>query len=151
METEAIFEELVPKQIVLVQTNDLKTLAELGQKYDIKSIAPIPPGNNGYARQYNLLCCVKPKKVGVEQYTDSGKITEMKLYELIADVLGVPRNDLSYETNLCYDLGADSLDIVELITQLENALEIKISDRQIDRIRTVGDIVKLLKSQDLVL
>ena len=69
-----------------------------------------------------------------------------KLQEIIADVLNVDPNEVTMETTFADDLGADSLDIVELIMAFEEAFDIEIPDADAEKISTVGDAVEYIKS-----
>ena len=60
---------------------------------------------------------------------------------IIIEQLGVSAEDVSPEKSFIQDLGADSLDIVELIMQLEEEYDIEISDEDAEKIQTVGDAV----------
>jgi acyl carrier protein len=64
---------------------------------------------------------------------------ESKIKEIIAEQLGIIEDDISAESSLSDDLGADSLDIVEIAMALEEEFEVEISDADIDNIDTVKD------------
>lgn len=63
-----------------------------------------------------------------------------RIKNIIVEKLGVSEDDVTNEANLMEDLGADSLDTVELIMEFEKIFDIKISDDMSDKIKTVGDI-----------
>jgi acyl carrier protein len=65
---------------------------------------------------------------------------------IIAGVLGVPCERLSIETSLVDELGADSIDVIELVTQLEEEFDIRVGDRAVVDIKTVGDTIELVQS-----
>ncbi len=65
-----------------------------------------------------------------------------KVKRIIVDQLSVAAEDVNEEASFIEDLGADSLDIVELIMALEEEYEIEISDEDAEKIKTVGDAVK---------
>ena len=67
-----------------------------------------------------------------------------KVCALLADQLGVDRADIRPETNVFDDLGADSLDLVELLTEIENEYNIIITDERARELTTVGDIAAFL-------
>lgn len=67
-----------------------------------------------------------------------------KVYEIIADHLAVDMSEINDSADLMYDLGADSLDAVDLLMAMEKEFDIAISDEVAERIRTVGDIVYYL-------
>ncbi|ERK30058.1 MULTISPECIES: acyl carrier protein [Clostridium] len=70
-----------------------------------------------------------------------------KVKEIIADKLSVNGDDITKESSFIEDLGADSLDIVELIMALEDELEMEIPDEEAEKFVTVGDVVDYIKSQ----
>ena len=61
--------------------------------------------------------------------------------EIIGDHLGLPAPTLSLENNIAYDLGADSLDKMELIMTIEELFNIKILDQDFSSIEIIGDVV----------
>lgn len=63
------------------------------------------------------------------------------LYELIADSLSVDIKDIKDESNFVEDLGADSLDIVELVMVIEKNFDIEIPDEEAEKISTVRDAI----------
>jgi acyl carrier protein len=64
---------------------------------------------------------------------------------IIVDKLGVDENEVTMEANFTNDLGADSLDTVELIMEFEKEFNIAIPDDQAEKIATVGDAVKYIE------
>lgn len=64
----------------------------------------------------------------------------------IAEKLGVDKNEVTPEASFTNDLGADSLDTVELIMELEKEFDIAIPDEQAEKIQTVGDAIKHIES-----
>ncbi len=70
---------------------------------------------------------------------------EEKLIALIADKLGKDVSTVKLESRLVEDLGADSLDIVEMMLAFEDEFGIALPDEMIPNIKTVGDIVKAAK------
>ena len=68
-----------------------------------------------------------------------------KIKELIVDQLDVEEDKVTMEANIQDDLGADSLDIVDLVMSVEDAFEVKIEDEDVENIKTVGDIVKFIE------
>ncbi|MBE7062856.1 MAG: acyl carrier protein [Clostridia bacterium] len=69
-----------------------------------------------------------------------------KVAELIADQLGIDAESITEEDAFIDTLGADSLDIVELIMAFEDEFSLSISDEDAENIRTVGDAVAYIKS-----
>ena len=68
-----------------------------------------------------------------------------RVKSVIADQLGVDEDTITMESSFVDDLGADSLDIVELIMGLESEFDIEIPDDQAEKISTVGDAVNYIK------
>ena len=69
-----------------------------------------------------------------------------KVKEVIVDQLGVEDEAVTAETSFIDDLGADSLDIVELIMALEEEFDLQIPDSEAEKIATVGDVIEYIKS-----
>lgn len=67
-----------------------------------------------------------------------------KVKKLIASELGIKEDQIKLESSLTQDLGADSLDAVELIMAIEDEFNVQVNDEEAQSIRTVNDIVKLL-------
>ncbi len=64
---------------------------------------------------------------------------------IIVDQLGVEEDEVSMESSFIEDLGADSLDIVELIMALEEEFEIEVPDEDAEKLMTVGNAVDYIK------
>ncbi|MDE5570137.1 MAG: acyl carrier protein [Ruminococcus sp.] len=64
-----------------------------------------------------------------------------KIKEIVVDQLGVEENIVTPDSNIQEDLGADSLDIVDLIQTIEDEYDLSIPDEAVESIKTVGDIV----------
>ena len=73
--------------------------------------------------------------------------TEAQVKEIIIDKLGVEESQITPEASFTNDLGADSLDIVELVMGFESAFQISIPDEDAEKIGTVGDAVKYLNEK----
>ena len=67
-----------------------------------------------------------------------------KVKSLIAEQLGISEEDITEESSLVNDLGADSLDIVQMLISLEKEFGIIFGDEEIKAIETVGDAVKFI-------
>lgn len=70
---------------------------------------------------------------------DSAVMKE-KIVEIIANQLGIDRTDVTPESSVVDDLGADSLDVVELIMALEEEFNLEIPDEEAEKIKSVKDI-----------
>nr|WP_279387711.1 acyl carrier protein [Xylanivirga thermophila] len=68
-----------------------------------------------------------------------------KIKAIIVDQLGVEEDEVTMEASFIDDLGADSLDIVELIMALEDEFNMEIPDEDAEKISTVGDVVEYIK------
>lgn len=68
-----------------------------------------------------------------------------KLQAIIADVLNVPKDDITPETTFVDDLGADSLDIFQIIMGIEEEFDIEIDNEEAEKITTVQDAVEQIK------
>lgn len=66
----------------------------------------------------------------------------VKVKQIIAERLGRPESAVTPEASFTNDLGADSLDTVEMIMDFENAFEIKIEDAEAEKITTVGEAIE---------
>jgi acyl carrier protein len=73
--------------------------------------------------------------------------TDDKIKTIIAEQLGVKPEEVTLEASFVNDLGADSLDTVELIMALEEEFNIEIPDDDAEKIKTVGDIVKYIENK----
>ena len=69
-----------------------------------------------------------------------------KLKKIIAEVLNVDEEEISMETTFVDDLGADSLDVFQIIMGLEEEFDIEIPNEEAEKIVTVGDAVEQMKS-----
>ena len=69
-----------------------------------------------------------------------------KLKEIIADVLNVDADDITEDTTFVDDLGADSLDIFQIIMGIEETFDIEIDNDDAENIATVGDAVEQIKN-----
>jgi len=72
---------------------------------------------------------------------------ESKVKSIIVDKLGVDESEVTPEANFTNDLGADSLDTVELIMEFEKEFDISIPDEDAENIATVGDAVEYLEGK----
>ncbi|MEM8488017.1 MAG: acyl carrier protein [Bacteroidota bacterium] len=70
---------------------------------------------------------------------------QAKVTEIIVDKLGVEEEDVKIEASFTNDLGADSLDTVEMIMEFEKEFDVTIPDEDAEKISTVGDAISYLK------
>ena len=70
-----------------------------------------------------------------------------KVKKMVADHLGVEETKVTEEANFIDDLGADSLDTVELVMAFEEEFGSEISDNEAEKILTVGDAIKFIENQ----
>ncbi|ABB13814.1 MULTISPECIES: acyl carrier protein [Carboxydothermus] len=70
-----------------------------------------------------------------------------RVKKIIVDQLGVEEDEVTMEASFIDDLGADSLDIVELIMAFEEEFELEIPDEDAEKIRTVGDAVNYIQER----
>lgn len=68
-----------------------------------------------------------------------------KVAKMLAEQLGIPQSKITAESKIIDDLGADSLDVVELLMTLEDETGKTIPDEEVTEIKTVGDIVTVLE------
>jgi len=71
---------------------------------------------------------------------------EAKVKSIIADQLGVGEDEIKMESSFIEDLGADSLDIVELVMAMEDEFGIEIPDEEAEKIKTVKDVIEYIKA-----
>jgi acyl carrier protein len=74
----------------------------------------------------------------------STQAIENKVKNIIADQLGVGEDEIKPESSFIEDLGADSLDIVELVMAMEEEFEVEIPDEEAENIKTVGDAINYI-------
>lgn len=74
---------------------------------------------------------------------------EERVIEIIIEQLDVTREECVPEASFIDDLGADSLDLVELIMEMEENFGVQISDEELGKIRTIQDVIEYLKSKGI--
>ena len=83
---------------------------------------------------------------GMVNSRKENKIMLEKVKEIVAESLNVEESTLSETTSFKEDLGADSLDLFELVMAFEEAFEIEIPSEDLEEIKTVGDVVSYVES-----
>ena len=71
-----------------------------------------------------------------------------KVIDIVCDQMGASRDKISPSTSFVNDLGADSLDTVELVMEFEEQFDINIPDEDAEKIQSVGDAIKYIESQN---
>ncbi len=69
-----------------------------------------------------------------------------KIKKLLAEQLDADEDDMTMDTDIAKDLGADSLDVVELLMSIEDEFDIEIPDEEIENIKTIGELVEYIQS-----
>jgi acyl carrier protein len=72
---------------------------------------------------------------------------EERVKEIIAEQLGVSKEEVAPEASFIDDLGADSLDIVELVMAMEEEFDIEIPDEDAEKIQTIGDAITYVRER----
>ena len=70
-----------------------------------------------------------------------------RVSKVIVDRLGVDESEIKIEASFREDLGADSLDVVELVMELEDEFDMEISDEDAEKIATVGDAISYIEGK----
>lgn len=70
-----------------------------------------------------------------------------KVRGIIVDQLDVEEDAVTMEASIIDDLGADSLDVVDLVMSLEEEFDVEIPDEEVENIKTIGDIVKYIEDR----
>jgi acyl carrier protein len=78
---------------------------------------------------------------------ENGMALEERVKEIIVEQLGIAADEVVPEASFIEDLGADSLDIVELVMAMEEAFDVEIPDEDAEKIQTIGSAVAYLKDK----
>ncbi|MBI4566553.1 MAG: acyl carrier protein [Planctomycetes bacterium] len=76
----------------------------------------------------------------------TSKEIEEKVIAIVADKLNVAKEKITRESSFVNDLGADSLDTVELVMEIEDTFDLSIPDDAAEKIQTVGDAIKYIET-----
>ncbi len=77
----------------------------------------------------------------------SDKSIEARVKDIIVDQLGVNADQVTIEAKFVEDLGADSLDTVELVMAFEEEFDIEVPDEEAEKLQSVGDVINYINSQ----
>jgi acyl carrier protein len=77
----------------------------------------------------------------------SDKSIEARVKDIIVDQLGVNADQVTIEAKFVEDLGADSLDTVELVMAFEEEFDIEVPDEEAEKLQSVGDVITYISSQ----
>ena len=77
----------------------------------------------------------------------SDKSIEARVKDIIVDQLGVSADQVTAEAKFVEDLGADSLDTVELVMAFEEEFDIEVPDEEAEKLQSVGDVITYIHSQ----
>ena len=69
-----------------------------------------------------------------------------KIKKMLADQLDADAEEMTMETDIADDLGADSLDVVELLMSIEDEFDVEIPDEEIENLKTIGDVVEYIQN-----
>ena len=69
-----------------------------------------------------------------------------KIKQMLAEQLDADEDEMTMDTNIATDLGADSLDVVQLLSEIEEEFDIEIPDEEIENIRTIGDLTEYIQN-----
>jgi len=70
-----------------------------------------------------------------------------KVKKILVDQLDVEESAINVDSSIIDDLGADSLDVVDMVMSLEEEFDIEIPDEEIESMKTVGDIIKFIEAK----
>ena len=70
-----------------------------------------------------------------------------KIKDIIVEQLDVEEDAVTMQASITEDLGADSLDVVDLVMSIEESFDVEIPDEEVENIKTVGDIVKYIENK----
>jgi acyl carrier protein len=100
--------------------------------------------------QYTMVFPVSVLMMFVNHARRGNSMTlQEKVFELISEQFGMELADIRVDQDIYTDIGADSLDAVELVMALEEEFGLEIPDEEIEKCRTVQDIITFLESKDV--
>ena len=78
-----------------------------------------------------------------------GEDRKARIRSIVADRLGVDRGEVTSDASILDDLGADSLDVVELVMAIEDEFDIEVPDEDVERMRTISDMERYVTEHAL--
>ena len=72
---------------------------------------------------------------------------QSRVQDLVAEQLGLDRSNVVSNANILEDLGADSLDVIELVMAIEETFGLEVPDEEVEALRTIGDVEKYVTSR----
>ena len=82
------------------------------------------------------------------KYSEDKKVDKFEIKEMIAKQLRIDVNDIQDDSNLVNDLGADSIDLVEMLMMIEENLGITITDEEAAELKTVRDVEEFIEERE---
>ena len=73
--------------------------------------------------------------------------TKETIFKIIEEQLGVEREELQLNTNILTDLGADSLDLIEMLMAIEEEISININDKELENVTTIESLINLIENK----
>jgi acyl carrier protein len=100
--------------------------------------------NSSIGSFQSLLWSNRPGSALPSQEDTAVASVQDRVFDIVADQLGANRDQLTRETNFINDLGADSLDTVELVMELEEEFDINIPEEEAEKIQTIGQAIDFI-------
>jgi acyl carrier protein len=108
--------------------------------------APVRPERRDRSARYDIASLAIPRTTsGLSKEDPSVASVMERVIDIVSEQLGVDKDKITAETSFVNDLGADSLDTVELVMELEEEFDINIPDDAAEKIQTVGQAVKFIE------
>ena len=99
------------------------------------------------SRNCKVAPAIKPTPTTNQLQLMSDKSIEARVKDIIVDQLGVNADQVTIEAKFVEDLGADSLDTVELVMAFEEEFDIEVPDEEAEKLQSVGDVISYINSQ----
>src|SRR3990172_8464423 len=104
-----------------------------------------PSGVSWETFRVGIATGARPPKNTWQQEDPKVASVQERVIDIVAEQLGVSKDQITRETSFVNDLGADSLDTVELVMELEEEFDINIPDDAAEKIQTVGEAIKFIE------